>query len=85
MQVAAGGENADGRLAEPRNGLTTSESSGPMRHPRTPSSSSQDSVRVLVREAGRIGGRTDARSMALESFASVNPKTLVDPAETAES
>jgi len=34
MQVAAGGENADGRLAEPRNGLTTSESSGLMRHPK---------------------------------------------------
>ncbi len=79
MQVAAGGENADGRLAEPRNGLTTSESSGPMRHPRTPSSSPQDSVRELVREAGRIGRRTDVRSMGRDSFASVNPKTLVRP------
>ena len=27
--MAAGGENADGRLAEPRNGSTAAESSGP--------------------------------------------------------
>ena len=68
MQVAAGGENADGRLAEPRNGLTTAECTG-----------LRDGVAIALRQPSTDPAEGSSRARFWKTNRRIRLITIISP------